>query len=283
MSPLRNEVDAGRKTSSTTWMADRDGRRVPFDERAALEELERVREQIERSRAERRALQDEFSQWVRSFKRPVEPTGAEPSEETPAAIDTPAVIVVSAGPKAQETGEQDAPASLGDPVATAAHPAAPELPPHGPLAQAGPRRAISRSTVIVGGGLILLVGGAMATWMLRSEAPPSPGQESQARPASPPAEQAPSPPPAAAAAEPASQGSELVTIRRVWIRVLVDGERVLEREVPADTRVPLRAQKTIVIRTGDAGAVRLSLVGEDQGFLGREGEVVTRTFTVPPR
>jgi cytoskeleton protein RodZ len=64
--------------------------------------------------------------------------------------------------------------------------------------------------------------------------------------------------------------------------VLVDGERVLEREVPADTRVPLAAQKTILIRTGDAGAVRLSILGEDQGFLGREGEVLTRSFTVPP-
>jgi cytoskeleton protein RodZ len=123
----------------------------------------------------------------------------------------------------------------------------------------------------------------MATWMLRGEAPPSPDQVSQARPAPPSAEPPLSPSPAAAPAEPAWQGSELVTIRRVWLRVLVDGDRVLEREVPADTRVPLQAQKTIVIRTGDAGAVRLSLAGEDRGFLGREGEVVTRTFTVPPR
>jgi hypothetical protein len=36
-----------------------------------------------------------------------------------------------------------------------------------------------------------------------------------------------------------------------------------------------------VIRTGDAGAVRLSIGGKDHGFLGREGEVVTRTFAVP--
>jgi hypothetical protein len=44
--------------------------------------------------------------------------------------------------------------------------------------------------------------------------------------------------------------------------------------------VPLKAAKTIVIRTGDAGAVRLSIAGQDQGILGRDGEVVTRTFTV---
>jgi hypothetical protein len=62
--------------------------------------------------------------------------------------------------------------------------------------------------------------------------------------------------------------------------VIADGERVVERELPADARVPLKAAKTIVIRTGDAGAVRLSIGGQDQGILGRDGEVVTRTFTV---
>jgi hypothetical protein len=66
------------------------------------------------------------------------------------------------------------------------------------------------------------------------------------------------------------------------MRVLVDGERVLEREVAAGTRVPLKAEKTIVIRTGDAGAVRLAIRGEDRGFVGAEGEVVTRSFAVPP-
>ncbi|CAN5540542.1 hypothetical protein BH23ACI1_BH23ACI1_23350 [soil metagenome] len=87
--------------------------------------------------------------------------------------------------------------------------------------------------------------------------------------------------PAQAAAVPSPDAAELTTIRRVWMRVLVDGERVLEREVPAETRVPLTAGKTIVVRTGDGGAVRFSIGGQDQGFLGREGEVVTRTFTVP--
>ena len=67
------------------------------------------------------------------------------------------------------------------------------------------------------------------------------------------------------------------------MRVTVDGERVLEREVPAGTRIPLNAEKTIVIRTGDAGAVRLSIRGGESALLGRVGEVVTRSFTVPPR
>jgi hypothetical protein len=68
----------------------------------------------------------------------------------------------------------------------------------------------------------------------------------------------------------------------VWVRVIADGERIVERELPADTRIPFSAEKTIVIRTGDAGAVRLSIRGEDRGVLGRDGVVVTRTFEVPP-
>jgi hypothetical protein len=65
------------------------------------------------------------------------------------------------------------------------------------------------------------------------------------------------------------------------VRVIADGERVVERELPADSRIPFKAEKTIVIRTGDAGAVKLSIRGQDQGTLGKDGAVITRTFTVP--
>jgi hypothetical protein len=37
-----------------------------------------------------------------------------------------------------------------------------------------------------------------------------------------------------------------------------------------------------VIRAGDAGAVRVSIAGEDQGVLGADGVVATRTFAVKP-
>ena len=69
----------------------------------------------------------------------------------------------------------------------------------------------------------------------------------------------------------------------MWVRVLVDGKREVEREVEADAHVPLPAGRIYVIRAGDAGAVRLMLNGKDQGPLGQESQVVTRTFTVPGR
>ena len=73
-----------------------------------------------------------------------------------------------------------------------------------------------------------------------------------------------------------------MTLRPVWVRVLVDGERAVERELRGNERIPLRAQRTIAIRAGDAGALRVMIAGQDQGTLGRDGEVVSRTFTVQP-
>jgi hypothetical protein len=63
--------------------------------------------------------------------------------------------------------------------------------------------------------------------------------------------------------------------------VIADGERVVERELPAGAKIPFTATKTVVIRAGDAGAVRLILRGADHGTLGGDGDVVTRTFTLP--
>jgi hypothetical protein len=70
-------------------------------------------------------------------------------------------------------------------------------------------------------------------------------------------------------------------VRRVWLRVVVDGNRAVEREVDANATIPLPAGRTFVVRAGDAGAVRFFLNGQDQGPLGGEAQVVTRTFTSP--
>jgi hypothetical protein len=77
--------------------------------------------------------------------------------------------------------------------------------------------------------------------------------------------------------------AELNVDRRVWVRVIVDGERVIERELAAGTRIPLQADRAIVIRVGNAGALRLTINGTDRGPLGDEGEIVTRTFTAQAR
>src|SRR5512138_2289655 len=51
-------------------MTNTEGTQNSFDERAALGELERLREEIERYRAKRKAVSEEFDEFVQSFKTP---------------------------------------------------------------------------------------------------------------------------------------------------------------------------------------------------------------------
>ena len=69
----------------------------------------------------------------------------------------------------------------------------------------------------------------------------------------------------------------------MWARITVDGKRAFEREFPANQRLPLGADRTITVRAGDAGAIRLIVDGRDQGVLGKDGQVYNRTFTPTPR
>jgi hypothetical protein len=107
------------------------------------------------------------------------------------------------------------------------------------------------------------------------------------RPAAAPAAQSP---PATAPAQPtpvASTGPAralnvvLMTSRPVWTRVTVDDRKVIEREIPGGQTIPLGADRAIVIRAGDAGAIRVIVDGKDSGVLGRDGQIALRTFTAP--
>lgn len=225
------------------------------NERAALEKLERLRESIERHRTRRRELGAESGGFVGSFST---------SPETPASA--PAVLVA---PVAGESGVPVPDAVLSpDPTAVAA----PRLP--------ATSESRGSAFALVSGALILLVIGALVTWSLRRK----PDVSSPAPVVSPTPAVAP---PKTTTVDPAGllppPVSEILTTRTVWLRVVVDGERQVERALPADSRIPLKAGTIIVVRTGDAGAVRLSLGGIDQGTLGRDGQVVTRTITVPSR
>ena len=100
---------------------------------------------------------------------------------------------------------------------------------------------------------------------------------------------APQPEPAAEAAQPPAPAPEsgvnleLITKRPVWVRVIVDGRRAIERELPAGERIPLRAAQSIVIRAGDAGAVSVRRGSGAEAPFGEEGFPATRTFTAERR
>lgn len=250
------------------------------EDAAILAELERFRLAIEFGRARRDETGEDFEAFVRA-RMPAarEPAGAGPSHPQPAVSPAPA----TAGPAPPAAAS----AAVGQPVApsspsiffetTAADLVGAEL-----EAEEPPR---SRRGWLAGAAVLLLLAGAAAFWMLRSAEPDRPAVETtaavpapSAAPAAPAAAPAPAPAP-----PPAPPSPVLTTTRAVWLRVLADGARVLEREVPAGTRIPLRAASTIVIRTGDGGAVQISLAGEEPAALGRDGQVVTRTFTLPAR
>jgi hypothetical protein len=132
---------------------------------------------------------------------------------------------------------------------------------------------------VLAGGAIAIVSGALLTRVWRTPAKPpeasatESGRSAVGMPVSTSA--------SSVAAQPTSGiEAELIAMRRVWVRATVDGERAFERELEADARVPLRATRTIVIRAGDGGALRLTIDGRDQGVLGRDGLVVTRSFAV---
>ena len=126
--------------------------------------------------------------------------------------------------------------------------------------------------------VVVLVLGAWMFWPSSSDT--TPGTEATPPAAAPAASATPPPAEPAPAAAP-TRGTELVTTSAVWLRVIVDGARVMEREVPAGTTIPLSPRESLVVRAGNGAAVRLTLAGEDQGVLGREGFPITRTFTIP--
>jgi hypothetical protein len=69
------------------------------------------------------------------------------------------------------------------------------------------------------------------------------------------------------------------TISPVWMRAEVDGNHALARVLRDGEHVDLRAEREVVIRAGDAGAVVVAVDGKPGAALGRSGAVVTRRIT----
>jgi Domain of unknown function (DUF4115) len=234
-----------------------------FDEQAALAELERLQRAIEESRRRRGETVDEFNAFVRSFAKS---RVAEMEAEQAASAVAPPVVretVVSSSPLHESPQASEAI----DPIPFVA------------------KRRVGPATWLVIGGAIVTIG--ISAKLLRvghaPSAEPSPGAAPaetphESQPASvAAATRAPAPPPVKGGLQ-----AEIVTLRPVWVRVLADGQRAIERELKANERIPVHANQTLAIRAGDAGALRISIGGQDQGPLGRDGIVANRTFTARP-
>jgi hypothetical protein len=288
----------------------------PFNEQAALEELERLQAAIEQARRQRGQTVDEFDKFVRSFRNPP------PAETVPArppvvrqtvasapVVDEPSPLAPQPSPVPEEPSpvvEETSPIAHRpsvvdreadslfadrpsifeeDDSAVADRPSPLDISSSSSVRRQG--RRVGFATLI--GGLaavaVVVIGGMMVVNRGGQEAAPQ-ATQSPAPAASTPDAAATAPPrtePVPPAVPVSGLQAEIVTVRPVWVRVLVDGEKTIERELRGNDRIPLRAQRVIFLRAGDAGALRIVVNGQDQGVLGRDGEIVTRSFTTANR
>ena len=232
-----------------TDMATEDQSEKPaaaFDEQAAIENLAHLQRELEASRQRRKDASAAFDAFVSSFRKG-------PAERGAAAVPR---------------SEHRSLASAGyEPTAS--------------TPSRGKRHTSTRRIGLIAGGVIAVAAGVLIVRTWRG----SPADESERARTPPPVAVAQGATPSAAskasteaATVSSTRAAELIAVRDVWVRAIVDGQRVLERELEAGTRVPLRG-RTIIIRAGNAGAVRMIVDGQDRGTLGGEGVVLTRTYT----
>jgi uncharacterized protein DUF4115 len=241
------------------------------DEKRALENVEKLREQVLQAQAERRRAEDAFEAFTSSFRTQERPREPDPLPVPPTPANPPAEIhsVDTILPAATEP---DAPTPAGPTPAI--------------VAPKRVRRASGPALLVAGVAVAGAAVAGAAIFAVRGGKPSpevaAPGETAATPPTTPQTTaQPPVPvaaPPASARAVPSGVNVELTTRRRVWLRVTLDGQRSFEREVPADQHIPLHAVRSIVIRAGDAGAVAVTQNGRDAGPLGRDGVIATREF-----
>ncbi|HEX2443556.1 MAG TPA: DUF4115 domain-containing protein [Vicinamibacterales bacterium] len=244
----------------------------PFDEQAALAELERLRGELQAARKRREEMAEQFDAFVRSFQSP-ESRDAPP----PAATS----LRATSGRVARTA--DFAPTAVFEPVVPI------ELDGGPPVVAVRWKRGFGVARLAAA---VAITGAVLLVALLFFRGGPSTGTEPRAASSAPtpapvpPTRSEPAPTPAAAAAPqpqaapapPAALTAELIAVRPVWVRVIVDGRRTMQRQLAAGERVPLRAEKVINLRAGDAGALRLVVDGRDQGVLGRDGAIATRAL-----
>ena len=97
----------------------------------------------------------------------------------------------------------------------------------------------------------------------------------------------PAAPPVTAVAAPAPDTSAapialvLTATRPVWVEATADGRRALFQTLAPESPATVTAQREVVMRVGDAGALSWRINGRDAESMGRPGQV--RDVTVTPR
>ena len=253
----------------------------PFDEEAALAELERLRESIQAARQARQRTSDEFAAFIKGFRTP-----------SPTPISEDAAATSRAAEARQHESElhnrsRHSPDPLPDPPPSTvvALSDTDSVADRMPLAKSpAPQRY--RLGVRSAGILVIIAVTAVALVSSRRgrRASPSTVVNAVSESAVPTRNAAVSPPataPHSAPAAPAAHGLtiELRVIRPVWMRVVVDGRKDVEGAVQAGP-MHLSGDHSIVVRVGNGGDVVLQTGTGDEPF-GEAAQPRTRTFSKP--
>jgi hypothetical protein len=253
----------------------------PFDEEAALAELERLRESIQAARQARQRTSDEFAAFIKGFRTPA---------STPISED------VTAASRASETRQQataespnrsnHSPDPLPDPSPSTV--VAPLDTDSVADTMAAPASAVPqryRLGVRSAGILVIIAVTAVVLVSTRRGRRASPPTVVNAvtESAAPARHAAASPLPAApqSTPTPAARGLtiELRVLRPVWMRVVVDGRKDVEGTVQAGP-MHLSGDRSIVVRVGNGGDVVVQTGARDEPF-GETAQPRTRTFSKP--
>ena len=272
----------------------------PFDERAALDELERLAEKIQSTRRQRERAVAEFNAFVKTFKdedHALRVAALQPVARNEVAVPSSPQIAPPIDRRSVESQAMPPAPAPAAPVSITADSDAASI------AWTAPKRkstsldlsallATPRGRIGLGVAALLVVV-LLVSWLVGQSGSATPQNDPAATPAAqvPPAS-TPAPAPASAPVStpstptpvastgvPRALNVVLTTSRPVWTRVIVDDRKVIERELPGSQTIPLGADRAIAIRAGDAGAIRLVVDGKDIGVMGRDGQIASRAFT----
>ena len=113
-----------------------------------------------------------------------------------------------------------------------------------PVIPAGLRQSLQRRGLrrehVAAAAVVLVVLAVLLIWGLSSTPDDGDTVQRPSQPSTAPVATAPAQQPAASAPPVSGLQVELRTVRHVWVRVVVDGEKTIEREIPADERIPIQ-------------------------------------------
>jgi hypothetical protein len=247
----------------------------PFDEKAALAELERLRDSIQAARQARRRASDEFDAFVKSFRTPA----STPTSERPVSTS-----------RASEAAQRAASESISQPLHSADPlPSTVTVPSNSdefddrtaaPSSQLPRRYHLNIRTLGVFAVIAAIALGLLSTRRSRQMSPPTrvngvTGNAASTRNAATPS--------AAASQSAAAAGGvvlELRVVRPVWMRVVIDGRKDVEGMVQAGQPLHFTGDHSIIVRVGNGGDV-LVTTGNGEERFGDAGQPRTRTFSKP--